>query len=293
MKLHKPTADLFIPDGSAPQTALARIAILGIGAHQDDLEFMTTPGILEGFADPRRPYGGIICTNGSGSARIGPYAHVTDAEMCRIRKQEQRTAAAIGQYGFLAQLDYSSAEVKTPGGSPELLADLTALLQATHPETIYTHNLADKHDTHIAVAVAALLAVRSLPKAQRPKRMFGCEVWRDLDWLPDREKKVFDVSARQNLQAALTGVFDSQIAGGKRYDLAAMGRRRAHATFLDSHAADTMELATVAMDLSPLVEDETRDPVDFVTTHIRAFETEVRAKLAARLTAAPRPTPSV
>jgi len=39
----------------------------------------------------------------------------------------------------------------------------------------------------------------------------------------------------ENLQFALLGVFESQIAGGKRYDLALMGRRRANATYFESH----------------------------------------------------------
>jgi LmbE family N-acetylglucosaminyl deacetylase len=288
MKFIKESADLYIPDGATPDTTFARITTLGIGAHQDDIEFMAVPGILDGFANPQRPFGCVICTNGAGSARVGPYAQVSNADMCRIRRQEQRTAATIGQYGFVAQLDYSSAEVKTPGCA-DLISDLTALIQATRPSTIYTHNPADKHDTHIAIAIAVLLAVRALPKEQRPARMYGCEVWRDLDWLPDSEKKVFDISSRQNLQAALNGVYDSQIAGGKRYDLAAMGRRRAHATFLESHAADTTELATIAMDLTPLVQDDTSDIAEYVAGFIHLFEAEVRSKLMARLPAIPLP----
>ncbi len=41
--------------------------------------------------------------------------------------------------------------------------------------------------------------------------------------LPDEDKVAFDLSAQENLQMALLGVFDSQISGGKRYDLATMG----------------------------------------------------------------------
>ena len=202
--------------------------------------------------------------------------------MCELRRAEQRTAATIGQFGFVAQLNYTSAEVKKPG-SPDLVADITAILLATHPEVIYTHNLADKHETHIATAIATVLAARNLPKAKRPKKMYGCEVWRSLDWLPDNEKAIFDVSARQNLQAAFNGVYDSQIAGGKRYDLAAMGRRRANATFLESHAADKTELAAFAMDLSPLILDDTCDIVDHVVGFIRRFEADVTTKLAGLL----------
>ena len=57
----------------------------------------------------------------------------------------------------------------------------------------------------------------------------------------------------------LIGAFDSQIAGGKRYDLAAAGRKRANATFLDSHAVDRATAVEYAMDLTPLVRDPTLD----------------------------------
>ena len=40
MKLHNPGADFFVPDNLSPQEALARVTHLGIGANQDDLEFM-------------------------------------------------------------------------------------------------------------------------------------------------------------------------------------------------------------------------------------------------------------
>lgn len=281
MTFHNPTADLFIPDGAAADAALRRTTHLAIGTHQDDVEFMAVQGVLECFGRTDRTFGCATCTNGAGSARAGTYANVSDADMCRLRRTEQRTAAIIGRYGFVAQLDFSSAAVKTPG-CPALVADLAALLRATRPEVVYMHNLADKHDTHLAVAAATLLALRSLPAAQRPRQVFGCEVWRDLDWLNDAEKVVFDVSAHPSLQAALAGVFDSQIAGGKRYDLAAMGRRRAHATYLESHATDQVELAAFAMDLTPLVQDDTLDPVAFTIAAIRRFEDDVRARLTAR-----------
>ena len=83
-----------------------------------------------------------------------------------------------------------------------LKEDLLAILTATLPETAYTHNSADKHDTHIGVTIAALQAMRELPKDRRPKKVIGCEVWRALDWLPDDEKVLMDVSGRDNLAAA-------------------------------------------------------------------------------------------
>jgi len=284
MTFHKTTADLFIPDGATPAAALARTTHLAIGAHQDDVEFMAVQGILECFGRPDRAFGCAICTNGAGSARVGPYAGVTNEDMCRMRRTEQRAAATIGRYAFAAQLDYTSAETRTRG-SPGLVADLRAILLAVRPQVVYTHNLADKHDTHVATAVATLLAIRSLPRDARPEKFYGCEVWRDLDWLNDDEKVVFDVSSRQNVQAALSGVFDSQIEGGKRYDLASLGRRRSHATFLESHAADKTEMAALAMDLTPLIADDSLDATEYVAGCIRRFEADVRSRLAACLPA--------
>jgi LmbE family N-acetylglucosaminyl deacetylase len=282
MKLHNPTAEIFVPDGQPEAEALSRITHLGIGAHQDDLEFMAFHGIVSCFACQDKWFGGVTCTNGSGSSRTGPYANCNDAQMMAIRRQEQKTAAVIGQYGAMLQLDYPSSAVKSSTDTA-LRDDLQQIIAAAQPEIVYTHNLADKHDTHIGVVVAALQAMRALPHEQRPKKVWGCEVWRNLDWLPDAEKVVMDVSGRDNLAAALNGVFDSQIAGGKRYDLATAGRRSANATFFESHATDQATQLSFGMDLTPLVTAKTADIADYVCGYIAKLEADVRQRLARRL----------
>ncbi len=282
MKLHQPTAQIFVPDGKPIADALERITHLGIGAHQDDLEFMAYHGILECFASETKWFGGVTSTNGAGSARSGLYAKYTDVDMMKIRREEQNKAAAIGQYGVMIQLAYPSSAVKS-ATDPALKNDLKEILAATRPEVVYTHNLADKHDTHLGVVVAALQAMRELPPEQRPKKVIGCEVWRNLDWLPDADKVVMDVSGHDHLAAALNGVFDSQIAGGKRYDLATHGRRAANATFFESHATDKSNQLIFGMDLTPLVADNSRDIIEYVATFIKALENDVRKKLSTRL----------
>lgn len=282
MNLHNSTADIFIPGGEPEAEALARVTHLGIGAHQDDLEFMAFHGILTCFAREDRWFGGVTCTNGSGSARTGPYAEFTDVQMMAVRRQEQRSAASVGGYGVMFQLDYPSRVVQSPTGF-ELRDDLKQILAATRPEVVYTHNPADKHDTHIGVVVAALQALRELPREQRPGQVIGCELWRDLDWLPDADKVLMDVSGRDHLAAALNGLFDSQIAGGKRYDLATRGRRAANATFFESHATDKSTQLIFGMDLTPVVADESVDIVEFVCGFVDKLKTEVRRKLGARL----------
>jgi LmbE family N-acetylglucosaminyl deacetylase len=282
MKLTNSTAEIFVPDGKPIPEALQRITRLGIGAHQDDLEFMAFHGIVTCYTSSKEWFGGVTCTNGSGSSRTGPYADCTDAEMMSIRRHEQRAAAMTGRYGAMIQLDYPSSAVKSATDT-HLKEDLGQILAATRPQVVYTHNLADKHDTHIGVVVAALQAMRELPRESRPQQVVGCEVWRNLDWLPDANKVLMDVSEHQNLGAALNGVFDSQIAGGKRYDLATAGRRAANATFFESHATDKTSQLIFGMDLTPLVADESTDIVDYVCSFVEVLKREVREKLARKL----------
>ncbi len=271
-----------MPDGKPAAAALERITHLGVGAHQDDLEFMAFHGILNGFTGGKNSFGGVICTNGSGSARSGPYATFTDEQMMAVRRREQNTAAMIGRYGVMIQLNHPSSVVKSPADF-SLKEDLKQILIAAGPEIVYTHNLADKHDTHIGVVVAALQAMRELPRERRPQRVWGCEVWRNLDWLPDADKVLMDVSGRPNLAAALNGVFDSQIAGGKRYDLATAGRRAANATFFESHQTDKTTELIFGMDLTPLVIDPAMDIAGYACGLIEKFQADVRARLSKRL----------
>ena len=282
MKFQNPSADVFIPDGKPAADALARVTHLGIGAHQDDLEFMAFHGILTCFGQEDKWFGGVTCTSGTGSSRTGRYAALNNTEMATIRRQEQNKAAVLGRFGTMIQLDYDSDAVKRPS-SLDLKNDLKAILSATQPEVVYTHNPADKHDTHIGIVVAALQAMRELPREQRPKQVIGCEVWRDLDWLLDSEKVVMDVSGHDDLADELNGVFTSQIDGGKRYDLATLGRRAANATFFNSHATDHSTQVIFGMDLTPIVADESKDILDFVCAHIERFHADVRQKLAKRL----------
>ena len=280
MKFHNASTRLFVPD-QAPEP-LGRITHLGIGAHQDDLEFMAFHGILACCHSREKWFGGVTCTDGAGSSRTGAYADFTDEKMQQVRIQEQEAAAVVGNYGAMIQLAYPSSAVKSPS-NPSLKNDLLQILSATRPDVVYTHNPADKHDTHIGVFAATIQALREMPVADRPQAVYGCEVWRGLDWMMDNEKVAHNVAAHENLAAALNGVFDSQIAGGKRYDLATLGRRRANATFFESHAVDSSESVSFAMDLTPLVADPSLDIVEYVLGFIRRFEADVRSKLAKRL----------
>jgi LmbE family N-acetylglucosaminyl deacetylase len=279
MPWHNPTAKLFVPDGTAAEVALARTTHLAVAAHPDDIEIMAADGILRCFRQRDRWFTGVIVTDGSGSPRTGLYADYSDAAMRAVRRKEQEKAAVLGEYSAQLFLDYPSSAVKGERRT-EVVEDLVALLEATQPEIIYTHNLADKHATHVAVALRLIEALRRLPPEKRPRHLYGCEVWRDLDWMCDEDKVALNVSAHENLQMALLGLFDSQIAGGKRYDLATMGRRRAHATYFASHDVDAATGLTFAMELTPLIEDPTLSIEAFVLDFIQRFADEVSCQLA-------------
>jgi len=279
MTFLNPAATVFIPDGLPPDAAWRRVSHLGIGAHHDDLEFMAFHGIVACFDHAGGNwFGGVTCTDGAGSARTGRYSDFTDEQMRDVRVREQNAAAVVGRYAAMAQLAYPSSRL-LPDRS-RLEADLEAILRAAQPQVVYTHNLADKHDSHIGVAAAALSAIRRLEPGIRPRQVLGCEGWRNLDWLGDGEKVGLDVSGYDHLAAALNGIFDSQIAGGKRYDLAVAGRRAANATLFNSHATDAASQLCFAMDLTPLIQDGAPEASGFVLDAVDRFREDVRARLA-------------
>jgi LmbE family N-acetylglucosaminyl deacetylase len=255
MKFSNPTADVFLPDPSiSPEEALRRVTHLCVTAHQDDIEIMAQSGISDCIGVPGRAFGGVVVTNGAGSPRSGPYASYTDEQMLAVRRNEQREAARIGQYSIQLQLSHSSSDVKRPG-HPGVASDLKAIFAACRPQVVFLHNPADKHDTHVAVLLRCLEAILAQPSDRRPERVLGCEVWRDLDWLMDEDKVALDSGRHPELSRKLLAAFDSQIAGGKRYDLASIGRRAANATFHTSHATDRFTGITWAVDLTPVTRD--------------------------------------
>jgi LmbE family N-acetylglucosaminyl deacetylase len=279
MKFNLDTAEIFVPDGLPAGQALARTTHMAIGAHQDDLEIMAYDGIQRCFQRDDRWFCGVVVTNGSGSPRDDLYRDYSDAEMQVVRRKEQKKAAMVGEYAAQVLLDYPSSVVKD-GTDKSPAKDLELLLKTANSRIVYTHNLADKHDTHVAVALRVIEAIRNLAATERPQHLYGCEVWRDLDWMVDVDKIAFDVSAHENLQAALLGVFDSQICGGKRYDLATAGRRRANATYYAAHDTDIATGMAFAMDLTPLIQDPTKSIQTYVGEFLDRFAQEVRDRLA-------------
>jgi len=278
MQLSRNDAVVYVPDRAPLPDALARTTHLAVGAHQDDLEIMAVDGILRCYESDTQWFAGVVVSDGAGSPRAGHFADYSNDRMVAARVDEQKRAADIGRYGAQVLLLHPSGDLKDASRT-EVLDDLAVLLEAARPDVVYTHNLFDKHDAHVAVALRLIGACRRLAPGLRPSAVYGCEVWRDLDWLPDSQKMVFDVSERPDLQERLLAQFESQIAGGKRYDLAAMGRRRAHATYLDPHKVDDATGAIYACDMTPLVRDASAEPA----VYAHAILNELRHDVAARI----------
>lgn len=278
MKFSLTTAEIFIPDGAPEEQALGRTTHLCIAAHQDDIEIMAAQPIVECFQQADAWFTGVVVTDGRGSPRDSLYKEYTDDEMRAVRFHEQRKAAYVGEFSAQVMLDIPSAIIKD-ASRPEPVDDLVKLLRATKPQVVYTHNFADKHDTHVAVASRVVEAIRRLDQAERPERLVGCEVWRSLDWMVDTDKVLMNTSDHENLQFALLGVFDSQIIGGKRYDLASMGRRRANATYFESHGVDLTTGLSYAMDMTPLITDLKLEPARFAQEYIQRFAQDVELRI--------------
>jgi LmbE family N-acetylglucosaminyl deacetylase len=226
--------------------------------------------------------------------------------MQKVRLNEQDTAAGIGKYSVMFQLGYPSEAAKygddactpedvectdvgdfssggefsgdgTYTGSGKCAAELAEIIKACAPDFIFTHNPADKHDTHVGVMMRVLEAIRLLPGEFRPGKVYGLEVWRGLDWLSDDAKVIFDTSLEPELAEQLLSVFVSQCAGGKRYDLAALGRRMANATFLASHAVDTTNSCSYGIDITELIDNP--DVAAFIGRHLDDLQNDIIARI--------------
>lgn len=259
-----PQADFYVPDSTSLPAAMKRTTHLWVGAHQDDGELAGLHGILECYRSRTKWFSCVTCTDGG--------------KIKEIRQQEQRDAGDLGKYGSVIQLNYLSSTIKD-SKDKKVIRDLTEIVQRTTPSIIYTHNIADKHDTHVAVALSLVGALREMHPKYHPQKLYGVEIWRGLDWLPDDKKVVLDVSKNERLAKKLIQAHTSQVEG-KRYDLANLGRQRANATYLNTHQTDDMKRVMYAMDLTPIIRGNHPFSLEaFVTGHALAFEASLRTKI--------------
>ena len=272
MKLNK--GSIYYPKSRKNQP----VKWLCICAHQDDCEIMAIDGILKGYYSKKFSFALVETTDGGGSARTGKFKDYTDEEMKKVRIFEQQKASEIGRYDSLYMLNYTSKEVKDKENK-EIVNEYIKIIKELKPRVIYTHSLLDKHPTHIVVALKVIEALRELPKEEQPKLFYGCEVWRGLDWINDERKIGFDVSRNEKLQKKILDVFESQIAGGKAYTKASIGRRYQNATYYQSHSVDSCKMISYAIDLLPLLKNKNLTPYEYAMSFVDDLKNEIKETL--------------
>ena len=226
---------LWLREAKSLKQLSKKVTHLAIGAHSDDLEVIAFDGIVKHFKDKRSNFFGIVVSDNQGKPIHPKYKSSSLSKVQKIREEEQIKAARLGEYAGLAFLRYPSSEIRNPFYEKKIEGKIIELIELLKPLVIYTHNLADKHPTHLAVALRVIDALKKLPKGKRPKKLYGVEVWGGLDWLSDKDKVVFDVSGYELLASKILGVFKSQMFGPHRYDEASLSRRRANAVYHKTH----------------------------------------------------------
>ena len=247
---------------------------LCICAHQDDCEIMAMDGILKGYYSKKYSFALVETSDGGGSARTGEFKDYTDDMMKEVRIKEQQEASEIGRYNSLYMLNYSSKEIKDKTNK-RIVEEYVKIIKYLRPEVIYTHSILDKHPTHIGVVLKVIEALRQLPKEYQPKFFYGCEVWRGLDWISDDRKIGFNVSRNEKLQKKILDVFKSQIAGGKAYTKASVGRRYANATYFQSHSVDSFKMISYGIDMRPLLKNPQLSVKEFALSFVDDLRNEI------------------
>lgn len=281
MSLNQKNAFIWVPEGLSAEEALKRTTHLSIGAHPDDLEFMSFHGIAECYERSDRFFTGVVVTDGAGSVKSGPYAGMSPSEMAKVRIEEQINAAKKGKFNALVMLQYPSSQVQGTGVWQERswLKELDSLFSNSQPDVIYSHNPFDKHPTHLAIILPLIRYLQSLTAARKPKRFYGCEVWRGLDWLLDEDRVELSFSGKEELASQLNQLFPSQTDAGKNYPEAIRGRRIANATFKNPHSTDPATQLELAMDLTPLLSKKEDEISEYLQGYLRRFNEKLTQEI--------------
>ncbi len=260
MKFKHPQAFIWVPPGISSEEALKRTTHLSIGAHPDDLEFMSFHGIESCYESKDSFYTGIVVTDGAKSVKAGPYQNMSPEQMARVRIEEQLKAAKLGKYNALIMLQYSSADLLSSSkGVRPWIQEIKKIFSYCNPHTLYSHNPFDKHPSHLAVILPLLQLLQKLEPKRKPKKFYACEVWRGLDWVLEQDRIALALG-KPALSKKINLLFQSQIDAGKNYAEAVKGRRIANATFSNPHETDAASQIELALDLTSLMH-RTRDQI--------------------------------
>lgn len=163
-----------------PKIPLGHCKTLVFGAHQDDVEILGQRWAFDAYSSGARDFFGVVVANGAGKKPRSPrLTDLSTAAMCRLRNNEQKVAADIGEYGGCFMLSHASDSIRHRRNQ-DVVDEFREILMATTPEIVVTHNPIDLHTTHIGVYHHVTWAVQSLPQKKRPKFFYGGEVWGDM-----------------------------------------------------------------------------------------------------------------
>ena len=247
--------------------------LLAISAHPDDTEIMAMDGILKAYGSKKYAFYACVVGNGANCVKSGKYAECNEKEMIEAREQEQIRASQIGEYEKLYLLKHHDKDFED---GANIIKELQKILLEVEPDVVYTHNIFDKNPVHQRLSQLVIDAIMGLDEEHRPRLVYGCEINRALNWLPDRYKVSFDVSDNKELQNRLVGVYDTRAEQSKNYVKAVMGRKMANATFVptDEDMEYEEKLIWYGLNMTPVVQKEI--PLkEFCTKVLSDFNKEV------------------
>ncbi|MCE7887960.1 MAG: hypothetical protein DYH13_10735 [Alphaproteobacteria bacterium PRO2] len=274
----------FIPADMSLDAAIdsASGGSMGIGAHPGDLEIIAIRGIGISLNFQKRRFTGVTVTDGLDCARKERDKELNDHQMIEERLKEQNIAAALGKYALQHNLLYKSADIQDPETEPSraLVKEISGIVSKVKPQVIYTHNPFDEHSTRVMVMRAVIEALRSLPGAEQPQELYGCEVWGGLDWLPEGRKKSLDVTGFTEIQHNLIDCHESQPA--EKHSDATLWREFSNAAWARPRDPK-VKAAVLAVDLMPLLYEPELDICDFANDIQEEFNVERLAALSRNL----------
>ncbi len=228
--------------------------LLAISAHQDDIEIMAMDGILRAYGSKKYAFYAAVVGDGANCLKAGKYSEVSDKEMIEARNQEQLRASQIGEYSKLYFLKHAHSEIEQEENE-SIIKELQKLILEVKPEIVYTHNIFDKNPHHVKITQLVIDAINGLNIDDRPRLLYGCEIFRSLDWLPDKYKITFDLSDNKELQQRLVNVYDTRVEQSRNYTKAVMGRKLANAAFVSSNCAtDEDKMYWYGINLTPVIQ---------------------------------------
>ena len=267
---------VYVPSKQPLKEVYAKSKHLAIVAHADDIEMLA----LRPITQRSQGFFGIVMGDNKGRPLKPEYKKVSLSKVQNIRESEQEKVARLAKYRGVAFLRLKSKDIKNVRKKEQVVKAIYELIKDMPLKEVYTHSLFDNHPTHVAVAEITIAALKKLPLANRPKAVYGMEVWGSLEWLPDRYKVAFDVSGSVAFIKKLLSFYKSQSYKGHRYDEALLARLKANAMFGKTHNFSTKKALVYGLDLLALLKKGSPSCKKYIEGIIEEFLKEKKNNLS-------------